>query len=97
MGKAADGATARCPSATWPGRAGPTKGWGSDGAVGSESNEIPAIPALLGVLKLGGTVVTIDTMGCRTARPQPRRLQRGGPQGPPPDGARIGPPLLRRH
>jgi hypothetical protein len=41
------------------------------GAVGSESNEIPAIPALLGVLKLGGTVVTFDTMGCRTARPQP--------------------------
>ena len=53
------------------GRAGPTKGWGSDGAVGSETNEIPAIPALLGVLKLGGPVVTIDSMGCRTARPQP--------------------------
>jgi predicted transposase YbfD/YdcC len=47
-------------------------------AVGSESNEIPAIPALLGVLKLGGTVVTIDAMGYRTARPQPGRLQRGG-------------------
>jgi predicted transposase YbfD/YdcC len=43
-------------------------GWGP---VGSASNEIPAIPALLGVLKLGGTVVTTDTMGCRTAHPQP--------------------------
>jgi len=41
------------------------------GVVGSESNEIPAIPLLLGVLKFGGMVVTIDTMGCRTTRPQP--------------------------
>ena len=47
-------------------------------AIGSEANEIPAISALLGVLKLGGTVVMIGTMRCRTARPQPGRLQRGG-------------------
>ena len=63
---------ADCRGDGWGRRAGPTKRVGVRmGAVGSESNEIPAIPALLGVLKLGGTVVTIDTMGCRTARPQP--------------------------
>jgi hypothetical protein len=59
------------PSATWPGREGrPDQGLGFGWvAVGSESNEIHAIPALLGVLKLGGTVITIDPMGCMTARP----------------------------
>ena len=70
------------PSATWPGREGrPDQGLGFGWvAVASESNEIPALPALFRVLDLGGTVVTIDTMGCRTARPQPGRLQRGGPK-----------------
>ena len=73
------------------GRPGQGLGFGSV-AVGSESNEIPAVPALLGVLKLGGTVVTIDDMGCRTACPQPGRLRTWWPQGHSPDAARIGPP-----
>ena len=33
--------------------------------VGEKSNEITAIPKLLAALELGGTVVTIDAMGCQ--------------------------------
>lgn len=36
-------------------------------AVAERSNEIEAIPALLGVLALEGAVVTIDAMGCQAA------------------------------
>jgi predicted transposase YbfD/YdcC len=35
--------------------------------VDDKSNEITAIPKLLAVLELSGTVVTIDAMGCQTA------------------------------
>ena len=35
-------------------------------AVAEKSNEITAIPELLGLLELQGAVVTIDAMGCRT-------------------------------
>jgi predicted transposase YbfD/YdcC len=35
-------------------------------AVAEKSNEITAIPKLLGLLELSGAVVTIDAMGCRT-------------------------------
>jgi predicted transposase YbfD/YdcC len=33
--------------------------------VDEKSNEIPAIPELLGVLELSGAIVTIDAMGCQ--------------------------------
>src|SRR6202034_1765307 len=33
--------------------------------VGEKSNEIVAIPKLLGMLKIEGAVVTIDAMGCQ--------------------------------
>ena len=36
-------------------------------AVDDKSNEIPAIPVLLRLLKLAGATVTIDAMGCQTA------------------------------
>jgi predicted transposase YbfD/YdcC len=36
-------------------------------AVDGKSNEIAAIPVLLGVLALDGGIVTIDAMGCQTA------------------------------
>jgi predicted transposase YbfD/YdcC len=36
-------------------------------ATDAQANEITAIPALLDVLALEGTVVTIDAMGCQTA------------------------------
>src|SRR5215207_5887649 len=36
-------------------------------AAGAKSNEITAIPVLLRLLALEGTVVTIDAMGCQTA------------------------------
>ncbi len=35
-------------------------------AVAEKSNEITAIPKLLGLLELSGAVVTIDAMGCQT-------------------------------
>ncbi len=36
-------------------------------AVEAGSNEIPAIPALLRMLALDGTIVTVDAIGCQTA------------------------------
>ena len=36
-------------------------------AVAEKSNEIAAIPDLLGLLDLRGAVVSIDAMGCQTA------------------------------
>jgi hypothetical protein len=36
-------------------------------AIHAKSNEITAIPALLRLLALGGSTVTIDAMGCQTA------------------------------
>jgi predicted transposase YbfD/YdcC len=36
-------------------------------AVGEKSNEITAIPELLKVLQISGSIVTIDAMGCQTA------------------------------
>src|SRR6516225_2488218 len=36
-------------------------------AVDTKSNEITAIPALLGLLELNGALVTIDAMGCQKA------------------------------
>ena len=35
-------------------------------AVAEKSNEITAIPKLLGLLEIAGAVVTIDAMGCQT-------------------------------
>ena len=36
-------------------------------ATDAKSNEITAIPKLLALLSLKGTIVTIDAMGCRAA------------------------------
>ena len=34
-------------------------------AVGAKSNEVTAIPELIGLVEFEGCVVTIDAMGCR--------------------------------
>ena len=42
--------------------------------VNAKSNEITAIPALLELLELKGCIVTIDAMGCQTAKSQRQAL-----------------------
>ncbi len=44
-------------------------------ATDAKSNEITAIPALLKLLKLKGTIVTADAVNCQ--RPLPNRLSKG--------------------
>lgn len=46
-------------------------------ACAEHSNEITALPALLGILELSGTLVTIDAMGCQTEIAQ-EITERGG-------------------
>ena len=46
-------------------------------AVAEKSNEITAIPDLLGLLDLQGAVVSIDAMGCQKAMADP--IIEGGP------------------
>lgn len=56
--------------------------------VDAKSNEIIAIPKLLEVLEISGSLVTIDAMGCQTEIAKEIVAQRGllfGGQGKPAD------------
>jgi len=46
--------------------------------VDAKSNEITAIPKLLDLLEISGSIVTIDAMGCQTADRRGDRREEGG-------------------